>query len=917
MKKFLFLFLLIISYQSFSQGLLCENSEPFCTGTIYNFPAGTTGSAQPGANYGCLQTQPAPAWYHMLIDDPGDINIYMYSTPLHDIDFICWGPFDDPIDPCVAGLTGNKIVDCSYSPNPTENCYIPNGQTGEYYILLITNYSQQPCHITFEQTSGSGTTDCTILPPPVGNNGPLCVGETLHLYADTIVNATYWWSGPGGFVSGMQNPVILNVTLANGGDYSCTITVNGQSSDPAITTVIVNERPTLAMTSGDTTICIGTPGYIFVDLTGWGPFEVDYDDGTNTYTATGLYGPSDTIFVYPTVPTTYTLTQVCDLHCCRAILGTSVSFDTYPYTSGTISGNASICEGEGADLNFNLTGESPWNITYTANGTNAQTIIANSSPHVITVYPTTNTVYQISHLEDINCEGETFDSVTVNVDPVAQVNAGQDETIPYGTYTTLNGQASGGSGSYSIHWEPAQKLVDPAVLSPQTVNLTESTLFTLTVTDNQGNCPNNDEVLVTIEGGALGCNPVADPLAICFGETSQLQALPTGGSGDYTYEWSSNPSGFNSEIPNPEVAPTETTTYMVNIHDGFNTETGSVTVIVHELPVADAGPNQTIPHGTNTNLSGTASGGSGAYAYHWEPAGKLVDPDVADPETNNLVATTLFTLTITDMQTSCICGDPAQMTVTVSGDALSVSPAASPEEMCLGESTQLFALGGGGSGSYGYSWSSASGFYSSEENPMVSPLETTLYTITIDDGFNQATGTVAVTVYDVPVVYLGSDTSVCVYDTIILDAGNPGASHLWSNGSTEQTIKAGSTGIGFDIKTYSVIVTNDNGCETEETITVFFDFSQCLGITAHEYFGTIYIYPNPNDGNFSLRVENYSGDLDIMVTDLTGKVLYREQSTGIRGSFKKELHLNELPTGVYLIRLMSDSHIYHEKIIIR
>jgi hypothetical protein len=210
----------------------------------------------------------------MLIDTPGPITIYMFSRPSVDIDFICWGPFTDPYAPCVEGLTSNKVVDCSYSPNPTEYCDIPNGQTGEYYILLITNYSRQACNITFSQTGGTGSTDCTILPPPVGNNGPLCVGDDLQLTADSVLNATYWWSGPAGFLSAMQNPVILNVTTANAGDYSCIITVNGQSSDPAITTVNIYTLPAATLlTTRDTTVCSGTPAYALMQFTGWGPFK--------------------------------------------------------------------------------------------------------------------------------------------------------------------------------------------------------------------------------------------------------------------------------------------------------------------------------------------------------------------------------------------------------------------------------------------------------------------------------------------------------------------------------------------------------------------------------------------------------------------------------------------------------------------
>ncbi|MEC7863432.1 MAG: gliding motility-associated C-terminal domain-containing protein, partial [Bacteroidota bacterium] len=60
-------------------------------------------------------------------------------------------------------LTAAYVEDCSYSPNPTETCNITNAVTGQFYILLITNYSNQVCNIDFSQTGGNGTTDCCIL----------------------------------------------------------------------------------------------------------------------------------------------------------------------------------------------------------------------------------------------------------------------------------------------------------------------------------------------------------------------------------------------------------------------------------------------------------------------------------------------------------------------------------------------------------------------------------------------------------------------------------------------------------------------------------------------------------------------------------------------------------------------------------
>jgi hypothetical protein len=896
----------------FGQGIVCEESEPFCTGSIYTFPAGTTGSAQPGAFYGCLQSQPAPAWYHMLIDNPGAITIYMYSTPLVDIDFICWGPFTDPYEPCVEGLTSNTVVDCSYSPNPTEYCDIPNGQTGQYYILLITNYSQQPCEITFSQTAGNGSTDCTILPPPVGNNGPLCVGETLNLYAETVPNASYYWSGPGGFLSAQQNPVIPNVTLANAGDYTCVITVNGQSSDPAITSVIIYSLPTADLLSADTIVCHDNAAYAIWHFTGWGPFKITYNDGSNTFLATGLYGPEDTIFLYPPGPTTYTFTKVEDLHCDRTLLFTQLVADTYAATTGQLSGSGTICAGQPAELTFTLTGSPPWSITYTANGGNPQIVAANTSPYVLPVYPTTNTTYAFAVLEDIYCTGVTSGEAVIQVDPSPTSNAGTDQSIPYGTNTTLSGSASGGSGNYSYSWQPAAKLVNPNLQQPVTINLTESTVFTLTATDNSGGCFDLDDIQVSITGGPLGCFPAANPQTICFGQSSQLFSLATGGSGNYTYTWSSNPPGFSSTIPDPTVTPTATTVYSVVISDGYNVISGNVTVTVRPLPIPEAGNDITIAHGTNTSLQASASGGSGSYTYHWEPADKLVNPNIANPQTVNLYETTLFTVHVTDLATGCEDGAPDQMTVVISGSALATNPTVTDGEICLGESTQLFALAGGGSGTYSYNWSSNNGFTSTEQNPFITPPApgSFIYTCNVDDGFNTAQGSVAINVKDIPLVDFGyADTTICVYDTVTLDAGNPGSEYMWSNGSTQQTIDVATTGIGFDVQTHSVTVTNQFGCESSKTVTIVFDFSSCSGFEENAIKKLYQVYPNPGSGTFNIQFEPGLKSAEIHITSMLGQNIYGPVSL-LAKDLEKGLTVNmgKQPDGIYFIHVRIDNY---------
>lgn len=145
-----------------AQHNLCDSADLFCSGQGTSFTGSVNGgSAEPGAYYGCLATQPNPYWLYMKILNSGTIFITMEPIPnWMDIDFACWGPFTSPTEPCVAGLTASKMIACDYYPLSRTVDTIPNGITGEYYILLITNYSNLVDTINLSQTGGTGTLDC-------------------------------------------------------------------------------------------------------------------------------------------------------------------------------------------------------------------------------------------------------------------------------------------------------------------------------------------------------------------------------------------------------------------------------------------------------------------------------------------------------------------------------------------------------------------------------------------------------------------------------------------------------------------------------------------------------------------------------------------------------------------------------------
>ncbi|MGZ4053687.1 MAG: T9SS type B sorting domain-containing protein [Bacteroidia bacterium] len=158
---------MLTTKNALSQGADCNTADPFCTGTTYTFPSSTSTTAPVGPNYGCLGSEPNPAFYYLQIATSGTLVVNISQTDASgsaaDVDFICWGPFTSPSAGCASGLTGSA-VDCSYSASATETCTIPSAVAGQFYILMMTNFAGVPANITAaSDPSSTATTNCTIL----------------------------------------------------------------------------------------------------------------------------------------------------------------------------------------------------------------------------------------------------------------------------------------------------------------------------------------------------------------------------------------------------------------------------------------------------------------------------------------------------------------------------------------------------------------------------------------------------------------------------------------------------------------------------------------------------------------------------------------------------------------------------------
>src|SRR5699024_10858704 len=141
----------------------------------------------------------------------------------------------------------------------------PNGFTStdqNPVISDITLLAAGDYTVTVTDNNGCSSTasvTVVVLPAPIAtaeaDPNPVCEGEDLQLSSSG--GTTYSWSGPNGFTSTDQNPVISDITLLAAGEYTVTVTDNNGCSSTTSVTVLVNTLPIATASATPNPICEG------------------------------------------------------------------------------------------------------------------------------------------------------------------------------------------------------------------------------------------------------------------------------------------------------------------------------------------------------------------------------------------------------------------------------------------------------------------------------------------------------------------------------------------------------------------------------------------------------------------------------------------------------------------------------------
>jgi len=309
----------------------------------------------------------------------------------------------------------------------------------------------------------------------------------------------------------------------------------------------------------------------------------------------------------------------------------------------------------------------------------------------------------------------------------------------------------------------------------------------------------------------------------------------------------------------------------------------ALTVRVNPLPVVPPFPVQTFCEGNTMQLTAT-----GGISYLW--TGPNIAPTTQNPLIiNNVTQANAGTYTVQAMSDSGCYAPPVQAIVKITPKV--VPFISNNVGICAGESTTISASGG-----LYYKWTPSTGLnHDNIPNPVATPLQTTIYNVTIsNDGCSDSTKSVTVTVLQPPIANAGSNKILYEGESIKLDGSEKGdeiTNTYWTpatNLDNPQSLTPNASPTGNI--TYTLTVT-----------------SQSCGISTSSVYVRVYkkiTIPNTfspnNDGindNWDINELITYPDCTVMVYDRYGQKVY--QSTGYPKPWNGTYNNSPLPPGTY------------------
>ena len=690
------------------------------------------------------------------VGSPDSLSVSFTNTPIS-----CYGGNDGAIYSTATGGTGP--YDYIWSPVNINAQNIFNLAIGSYTVNLLDS---KGCGY-FDTISITQPPKIVLLMDSVNSNCSLPNGKASVLASGGTGAYTYEWL-PGGGTNASD------ITLLSG-SYSVTVTDNNSCSTSGA--VIVNDNPIPIVTLSSTTNvnCFGSnEGEILVVVTSSnGPFTYNWQpSGGTTAAASGLLAG------------TYTLI-VTDKNMCESEPFKSTEITEPPPISINIESTIVSCYG-GSDGSATATvsgGVAGYTYMWNTGSTDLQILNQPSQLYTLTVTDAngcnktaTITIEEPSaplsvsaSFTPINCygvaEGSLFASVLGGTAPYnylwmpGNLNGENQYNIPMGTYIVLATDSKN-------------------CIIKDTIVISQPTLLQVTTDSSNSNC--------SLANGAAS-------------------VIATGGAGSYLYSWL--PSGGT----NSSATGLLSGTYTVSVTDANACITSDeITINDNPIPIANiiSSTNISCEGGSDGTIVSSVIGNHGPFSYAWLPSG-----GGGSTATGLLPGT--YTLTVTDTNgcqsleaISPLITQPFPITINITTSIMN----------CFGENDETAsAIATGGTASYTYKWlpSGITGSsignlsgnnYSIEVTDANNCVKVELFTIDEPDSLIASISTIK------NVSCYGESTG---FATVTATGGTPVYNYNWLPAGGN-----GATGTSLGPNTYTVTITDLNGCIATDAVTI-------------------------------------------------------------------------------------------------
>ena len=566
---------------------------------------------------------------------------------------------------------------------------IPNStiaDSGTYYVVETTG--------TITDTF---STVVIITPTPaitVSSSSPLCENTTLNLTStDTVttVAGTYSWTGPGGFTSALQNPVITGAPVSAGGEYVLTVTVGVCTATDSIL-VVVHALPVITVTETDPTPCVVTPDGSFTihGLTAGTVYTVSYTSIAGMASSSTAADGSGNITIGSLAAGTYSNITVTNSFGCTSAAHTTTLSAPGALPAPLVRSNGPVCTDSmlllfAADTSTGVT----YHWTFPDGSTSAD-----QNPAITDAAGRYGGAYTVYYTTPAGCNSNSATLlVTIKPTPATPVVTGG--TVCTGSTLTLSVTSAAGA---TYTWAgPAgfmSFVANPSITSADTVN---SGLYTAVATLN--GCPSLPGTGVATVHPIPAAPLTADYTYCQYDSATVLTATGT------ALTWYTTPAGAAGiSDPTPSTStPGNVTYYVSQTVSGCTSPRAPSMVTVNIKPVVSIAPARAYVCQSDTlTLSFTGAALAGA-AYVWRlPEGALMtagNDSAEGPVTVRFdsAGTRAVTLTITASGCTTAATEPVTVVATPATDLFINA------DVCAGD-TVTVALSHAGSDIATYTW---------------------------------------------------------------------------------------------------------------------------------------------------------------------------------------------------------------------